>query len=60
MAEIVSLAAVRASRQQLNHHDPTEPARPATPQAASLTWRQSARGNWWTRDNARSGLHLVI
>jgi hypothetical protein len=60
MSNVISLAEVRAARQQLNHHDPTEPARPAIPQTEPLTWRQSARGNWWTRDSARSGLHLVI
>lgn len=60
MSNVISLAAVRAARLQLAHRAPAKPARPATPQAAPLTWRQSARGNWWTRDSACSGLHLVI
>jgi hypothetical protein len=32
----------------------------AEPAAPPLRWRQSARGNWWTRDDARGGLHLVL
>jgi hypothetical protein len=55
MNNVISLAAVRAARQQL-----ARPTAEPAPQVAPLTWRQSARGNWWTRDSARSGLHLVI
>lgn len=59
MSNVVSLAEVRAARQQQLTRQP-EPA-PAEPVVAApqLHWRQSARGNWWTKD-ARSGLHLVI
>jgi hypothetical protein len=45
---VISLAEVRAAWQQL-----ARPAAEPTPQAAPLTWRQSARGNWWTH-GARS------
>lgn len=54
MSNVVSLAEVRAARQQL-----ARPAAEPAPPAASLRWRQSARGNWWAKD-PRSGLHLVI
>jgi hypothetical protein len=52
---VISLAEVRAARQQ--HRAPAEPAAPARPTSPPLHWRQSQRGNWWTREG---GLHLVL
>jgi hypothetical protein len=59
MSNVISLAAVCAARQaqQAAHATPPEAPEPPPP---PLRWQQSARGNWWTRDDARGGLHLVI
>jgi hypothetical protein len=40
---------------------PPTPARPAAaaPRREALIWRQSQRGNWWTKD-AGSGTHVVL
>jgi hypothetical protein len=73
-SNVISLAEVRAARAtpQQPRSRPAE-RRPADygrvaqaapppappPLAPPLRWRESARGNWWTRD-ARSGLHLVL
>ena len=69
-SNVISLAEVRAARAapQQPRSRPAE-SRPADygrvaqaappPPAPPLRWRESARGNWWTRD-ARSGLHLVL
>jgi hypothetical protein len=53
MGTVIDLATVRAARQG------SRPADPPPTAPAPLHWRQSQRGNWWTRD-ARSGLDLVL
>jgi hypothetical protein len=57
MGTVVDLAAVRAARQAGSGRATDQPA--AASAAPPLCWRQSQRGNWWTKD-ARSRLHLVL
>jgi hypothetical protein len=55
MGKVVDLAAVRAARQAQQAAQATPPAGQEPP--ARLRWRESQRGNWWTREG---GLHLVL
>jgi hypothetical protein len=58
MGTVINLAAVRAARQAPK---PAPPAPCSTLPVAlpPLYWRESQRGNPWTKD-ARSGIHFVI
>jgi hypothetical protein len=50
-SNVINLAEVRAARQAA--------AAAASPAPPAPVWRQSQRGNPWTKDE-RSGLHLVL